>query len=185
MQHHGQSTDHELKSLEAEINAAFSDVTRADGISWNETYAIDYYRTDEECATARLSDRDTHWKQLTDDENWLPFPGVGGFSFIDSKGFRYYLPPTMIRFLRGTEGERFQGEFADDMAQLIDAKDVMWTVRQLRCIAWFISYMARHDTRFPDEEGVFETCREVWRVLYQRGWRKRFEGPHPPYPRTP
>lgn len=179
------ASKHECESLVNEIHEAFKNVTREHGVSWNETSAIDDYASDEACAAARLTDKDAHWTQLIEDKDWKPFPGFGGFSFIDAIGFRYYLPLTMIRFLRDNADEWFPGHFADVMAQQIDAKDAMWTNQQLRCIAWFISYMARHDTGFPEPDDTSFESREAWRVLYERGWRKRFEGPHPPYPRTP
>lgn len=175
----------EAEALIAEIHEAFKHVTREFAVSWNETVAIDHYASQEERLAARATDTDTHWMQLVDDKNWSPFPGIGGFCFIDAKGFHYYLPPTMIRFLRGKLQEWFPGHLAKDMTRLIDLQDSMWTKRQLRCIAWFISYMSRVHPGFPDTYGEFEESREAWRILYERGWRKRFEGPHPPYPRTP
>ena len=81
----------ERDTLIAEVHAAFAGVTRGDqAISWNECYALDNYETDAVCNAARRSDRDGQWTELIDDPEWDPFPGVGGFSFINAEGFRYY-----------------------------------------------------------------------------------------------
>lgn len=100
----------ERDEIIAHIQAAFADVTRGDrGIWWSECVAIDKYETENVCEAARLSDTDSPWSELVDKLDWQPFPGIGGLRFINAEGFRYYLPPTMIRFLRGDNSEWFPG----------------------------------------------------------------------------
>lgn len=89
----------ERDSILKEIDVAFAGVTREGGISWSEAVALDNYGTDEECQEARAKDKDISWKELVTDPHWRPLPGVGGFSFLDAIGFRYYLPAAMIRTL--------------------------------------------------------------------------------------
>jgi hypothetical protein len=89
----------ERDALIAEIHEAFEGVTREGGVSWNETFVLDGYGSEEECSKARKTDRDHRWADLAYDETWIAGPGVGGWSFLDAIGFRYYLPAGMIRML--------------------------------------------------------------------------------------
>jgi hypothetical protein len=82
----------EREALIAEIYAAFKDVSREGGVSWSETYVLDFYGTPEERAEARDRDRDWSWTDLVDDPDWQIGQGSGGLTFLDAIGFRYYLP---------------------------------------------------------------------------------------------
>lgn len=137
----------ERDAIIAEIHSAFAEVTRGErGISWNECDARDGYEPEEVCAAARRSDTDNHWSELIDNAKWRPFPGTGGFSFINAEGFRYYLPPTMIRFLGGDVSEWFPGHLLGDIERFVEPHLLqLWTAEQLCCIAKFISFMSRHD----------------------------------------
>lgn len=94
------SLKRERQAAEARVFKAFRGVTRAGGVSWSESAVIDDDGTTDECAAARERDPDTSWEQLVDDPCWNPEPGCGGYSFLDAIGFRYYLPPGLIRDLR-------------------------------------------------------------------------------------
>ncbi|MFZ4575211.1 MAG: DUF6714 family protein [Phycisphaerales bacterium] len=137
----------ERDGLIASIHDAFAGVTRGErGISWSECIAIDDHAPDDVCAAARQSEQDSQWSQLVDDQNWQPFSGCGGFSFINAEGFRYYLPPTMIRFLRGDNTEGYPGLLIRVIERFTDGHlRPLWSEAQLRSIACFIAFMARHD----------------------------------------
>jgi hypothetical protein len=136
----------ERDAIVANIHAAFADVTRGEhGISWNESVALDNYEPEDICEAARRSDTDGHWSELIADSSWQPFPGIGGFSFINGEGFRYYLPPTMIRFLGGETTEWYPGHLLGVIERFMEPHLLPLSDRQLRCIARFISFMARHD----------------------------------------
>lgn len=143
----GEQDKAERDAIIAEIHVSFADVSRGeDAVSWNECLAHDNYEPATVREAARRSDKDKHWSELCDDPNWEPFPGVGGFSFINAEGFRYYLPPTMIRLFRSDpptwHDDRLPGlldSFADPHTSQL------WSEPQLLCIARFVSFMARHD----------------------------------------
>jgi len=149
-------------SLIAEIHGAFGDVTRRDAISWNECAALDMYEAPAACAAARRSDLDTHWRDLIDDPTWEPFPGIGGFWFIDAAGFRYYLPPTMIRLARGEVTDWYPGHFLQVIERFTDEHAELFTPRMFAAVARFIAFMARGD---QDHH-----CREVWSGAITGGW---------------
>ena len=161
-----------LKAIIEEICIAFADVKRDGGISWSETEVIDGYGSEEERQQARGSDKDTHWNQLIDDPKWQPF-GFGGFNFIDEIGFRYYLPPTMIRFLRGDITEYFGGHLLSKIDGFVREGDPMWTTEQLESIARFILFMAASD---PDAEG-----RRAWESGLKTRWIAKLPVFHSPY----
>ncbi len=135
----------ECDAIIADIESAFRDVTRGDaGVSWNECVAIDDWKCEDECQAARRTDTDLHWTEFAYDTQWNPFPGVGGFSFINLEGFRYYLPAMLIRAL------------TDDLVEAnllllhlprftAPEQRTHWTDDQLCCIARFMRFMATHD----------------------------------------
>lgn len=86
--------------LIAHVEEAFKDVSRKNGVSWSESEVIDDYGGDQARLEARKLDQDYHWSELVDDPEWDPERGVGGFSFLDAIGFRYYLAPSLVRSLR-------------------------------------------------------------------------------------
>lgn len=137
----------ERDTVIAGIHSAFGLITRGKhGISWNECIEIDNCESDDVCEAARRSDTDTRWSELVDDPEWQPFPGFGGFSFINVEGFMYYLPPTMIRFLCGDNSEWYPGHLLGVIGGFTEPHLLdFWSEQQLRAIARFISFMARHD----------------------------------------
>lgn len=134
--------------LIAEIYDAFEDVTREGGVSWNETYAIDDYASDEECERARASDTDHSWQELVDDEEWKPHEGCGGFSFLDAIGYRYYLAPKLIRSLRDESDFGLVSRLTLSNGELRDYRLSQWsmlTERQRRCVARFLVFQRDWD----------------------------------------
>ena len=134
----------EQAALSAEIDAAFATVRRVGGVSWNESVVRDNYGSESECLQARESDGDRHWSELVDDRRWEPDCGIGGFSFLDAIGFRYYLPAAMKRSLAsgGDEGIQFHLTYREDkLAPWRSEKHSLLNDRQRRCIARFLRYM--------------------------------------------
>lgn len=163
--------------LIAEIHDAFKDVTREGGVSWTEAYAIDDYASDEDCAKAREMDTDISWQELLDDPTWPPGPDFGGFSFLDAIGYRYYLPATMIRDLRGLSPDhpvemssldfhltpRWTAESNEYMEQQLALLDQS----QRRCVARYVGFMR-------DWYRVFSSWgyTEDWAKAYNLYWSK-------------
>jgi hypothetical protein len=87
----------ERDALIAEITAAFDGISREDGTTLHEAEAIDDRKSAEECRAARRSDTDQHWQEV-------PAKDISAccsaLSFLDAKGFRYYLPAFMLYGLR-------------------------------------------------------------------------------------
>lgn len=172
----------EREAIISQIHQAFQDVAREGGISWSECEAIDNWASEEECELARRSDRDKSWWELVDDLEWQPFPSIGGFSFIDPIGFRYYLPPTMIRLLRGEASHWFPEHFPGVInsfapwhpRRVLDKGDDLtdfWSTEQERCIARFMAFMSRHD---PLGGGDTENM-AAWAAALKSGWYWRLE----------
>src|SRR5262249_2266185 len=129
-----------------EVYAAFCDVARKGGVSWAETKVIDGYGGDAERAAARASDTDRTWAELVDDPEWKVFAGVGGWSFLDAIGFRYYLPAATIRCIRSghDEGVQFHLTLSDRESGLREYTKTTWSLldeRQCRCVARFVDCM--------------------------------------------
>ena len=143
------------EELEREIRAAFAGVTCEGGHSWlrakhNDGGLPEYLYGDEPPFGKHLEELDD-WTKLIDDEAWDPFPGVGGFGYIDHIGFRYYLPTAMIRCLHGNNTEWYPGHFLEYITRFCDASVTwhyrgtttdVWTHAQLVCIGRFIAWMA-------------------------------------------
>ena len=165
---HSDEAKSERDSIAAEIHQGFDAVRRGPGISWSETVAIDNYEPDDKCAEARRADRDSHWTQLVNDPKWTPFPGIGGFAFIDEAGFRYYLPATMMRFIRGDVTEWYPGHFLEAINRFVENTPGFWTADQVRCVAGFIQFMSRHDSSGADSQ-------MAWAQALERRWKARLD----------
>lgn len=75
-----------------EIERAFDGVPRDDGITLHEAVALDNYASDMERAQARLQDTESRWQDVPAQDIEREYTV---FSFLDDKGFRYYLPAYM------------------------------------------------------------------------------------------
>lgn len=157
----------------AAIYAAFAGVSRKGGVSWESTFSIDWdWISFEEARALSAQEPEVDWERLVDDPTWWPFPNTGGFNFIDAIGFRYYLPPTMIRVLRqDADFECYPGHFLKFIEKGFDApkwfdegESVIYTLAQLTAIAMFVAYMAEHD---KDDDS-----RDVWADHLKARWQK-------------
>ncbi len=169
--------------LIAEIHGAFKDVTREGGVSWTEAYAIDDYTysvddnnvLDEERAKARALDKDISWQELVDDPKWPPGPDFGGFSFLDAIGYRYYLPATMIRDLRGLSpdhpieqsslGFHLAPRSSAEMNEYMEEQLALLDQSQRRCVARYVRFMRDWYRVFTDWGYT-----ERWAKAYDRYW---------------
>jgi hypothetical protein len=162
---------HEQHILETEIREAFKGVTRQGGVSWSEAEVIDDYGSEDERAEARAKDTDKDWAELADDEKWDPGPGMGGWSFLDAIGFRYYLPAAMIRALTG--GEDTFSVFTMDSILHVTAQDTYRLAQtrlldepQRRCIARFVRFMLAREAAQGNDFEVKE-----WQRVYDDHWK--------------
>lgn len=158
-------TTDERDSVIAEIHAAFAGVSRGPhGVSWREAYALDRHQHPDDAAEHRHIDPDGCWTDLITDPNWTPFPNTGGFAFINAEGFRYYLPPAMVRMLRGKNQEWFPGHLMQYIEIIVEPDvSTYWSDAQLRSIARFIDFMARQPPEFPDDPNPWEQAlRRRW-----------------------
>jgi hypothetical protein len=79
-----------------EIERAFDGVARDDGITLHEARALDDYASDAERAQARLRDTESRWQDVPQEDIEREYTI---FSFLDDRGFRYYLPAYMTWML--------------------------------------------------------------------------------------
>ena len=159
-------------ALIEEIRAAFDGVSREGGVSMSEAEVIDDYGSDEERAAARLSDTDSRWQDVPDEQLALNWP----LHFFDSIGFRYYLPAYMIYYLRWVDDymemeddaplkfngnndlEYFlaAGHKKGEIEEHFLAKFEMFTPAQGRAIAHFLQLEAERVDVYLKEEAEHE-----------------------------
>lgn len=154
----------ERDALEREIREVFADVSREGGVSWSETYVLDDYGSDEECAAARARDLDQRWWELVD---WVTWHGAGGVNFLDAIGFRYYLPALMLREMFDKEGAwlSFHLELSDGNLRAHTLKK--WSLlnrAQRRCVKRFLKYMVAWS------EEMDSSRRRAWRMALRSYW---------------
>ncbi len=89
-------------ALIAEITAAFDGVSRGNGTTLHEAIAMDDRKSDEECRAARRLDTEQRWQDVPDKDICAC---CSALSFLDAKGFRYYLPAFMLYGLRNWEDD--------------------------------------------------------------------------------
>lgn len=153
--------EEEQAAVEAQIRAAFKGVTRDGGVSWSEAESIDMYETEEQLAAARASDTEQCWEDLIDDPNWDEGVGVGGFSFLDEIGYRYYIAPAMIRSIYN--GGVQLGSFVFEHPQS-GYKEVI-SHKQRAAIVRFLKFMIAVDKDYDD---YYDS---TWQIAYDKVWR--------------
>lgn len=85
------------------IALAFRDVQLEDGITLHEAIVLDDYGTIAEQQQARLLDTEQHWWEVSDRSIW---DCPSALSFLDQKGFLFYLPAFMTLALRNFYADR-------------------------------------------------------------------------------
>lgn len=139
------------EALIREIYTAFAGVSREGGVSWSEAYVIDMNGEEGERRIDRAQDKDTRWEELVDNSDWDMERGIGGWSFLDPIGFRYYLPAAMIRLLRDNEEFMFADRMTLSKWWLRQHTLEQWsalTLPQQLCIKHTLQYQMETE---PDE----------------------------------
>lgn len=85
-----------------EIISAFGGVSRGDGTTLHEAIALDDRASPDEQRAARSLDVDGRWQDVPDADIWACNSAL---SFVDEKGFRYYIPAFMTYVLRHWEDD--------------------------------------------------------------------------------
>ena len=141
------------QELIEEITAAFDGVVREDGVSLHEAMVIDDYGSDEERAQARAQDTEARWQDVPDED--IGWRSDVVLSFLDAKGFRYYLPAYLVWFLKHTDSEddKFAGSstFSSVLFRL-NAKHKNFTPEQSRAIAHFLVLQAEREGKWNSED---------------------------------
>ena len=177
----------ERDALIAEIHAAFKHIKRGRGVSWLETDVLDDYGTEQECKAARAKDPEQHWPTLVNNPNWDHDKTYGGWAFLDPEGFRYYLPPAMVREALNDDpygaspfmfSLTFPKPAKDPKRDLREHTLKKWSMlddRQRRCVKRFLEYKvacarAHHDAETAElgyENGPF---RSEWLTALNSYW---------------
>jgi hypothetical protein len=153
-----------------EIYDAFSGVTRENGVSWRDAQIADFHGDE---SFADYIDTDSTWQDLVDDEHWVPDQGIGGFSFLDPIGFRYYLPAAMIRSIGSGYDEGVQFHLTVPPRWWThDAPERFSTLNdaQKTCIRHFVEYMMDAAEQNDPEFGSSEAKR--WEKALKRYWNR-------------
>lgn len=168
-----------LGDLIAEINAAFDGVCREDGITLHEALAIDDRKSLEEIKVARQFDTDQQWQKVKN-EDLLACESA--LSFLDAKGFRYYLPAFMLQSLK---------DWLPDSSGILDscvfhllhepkkslrksepsqiAAKYSFTAAQIEAIAKFLRFTVGEDTEFSTVRRPILQAVEKWEEFAKDG----------------
>jgi hypothetical protein len=158
--------------LIAEIERAFADVTREDGVTLHEADVIDDYGSMAQRKKARQLDTDTRWQDVPDD---LIERSPSILSFLDPIGLRYYAPAYMrwsLRYLNRSEScsidftiYTFDPGEDEVLSDWHRERYEIFNADQTRVIARYLRYMAEEADWCDDR---------VARLALERYW-SRFE----------
>jgi len=151
-----ESYDKRKSALIQEITTAFDGVVREDGVSLHEAQVLDDYGGPEERAQARAKDIDKTWKDVPE-KDISSTDAV--LSFLDAKGFRYYIPAYMVWYLRNIDSRGCEccnsntfGSVTFHLTYKVeenkDRKFQLLTVEQSRAIAHFLILEAEREEAF-------------------------------------
>jgi hypothetical protein len=159
-------------ALITEITAAFDRVSREDGTTLHEAKAIDDWKTPQEQQAAREFDTEQRWQDVPDDDILV---SESALSFLDAKGFRYYLPAFMLCGLKDWENDssgilhsceyhllhESQKSLRKSEPKEIAAK-YKFTNEQCRAIANFLRFVVGEDDEFTRAERPILLAVEKW-----------------------
>jgi hypothetical protein len=145
------------ETLVAEIEAAFDGVARECGVTLHEAREIDNHSSQKKRAAARALDVDARWQDVPAAD--LLRYGGGSFSFLDDKGFRYYLPAYMICVLThfGSSKIRSEDYFIYGLCPDLSSKGrrlerfSILTEDQSRAILHFLEFVAKENSFYHDD----------------------------------
>ena len=141
--------DYRKLALIEEITVAFDSVARRDGVTLHEAMVLDRYGSHEERAAARAQDTEDKWQSVP--ENDIRFSDAV-LSFLDSKGFHYYLPAYMVWYLRNIDNEDpdywsntfssviFHLTYQMDIEDYVASKFRLFTPAQQRATGRFLQF---------------------------------------------
>jgi hypothetical protein len=154
-----------------ELDRAFADVQREDGISLHETFAVDLYGTMRERRDLRKLDTDTNWREVKDE--WIEsINGVGGIAFLDELGFKYYLPAYLRWYIRRENVSascdldsvflyHLTGVKDDDLKEWRFNRFRTLTAEQSRVVAEFLNHIAEYNHE-DYREDISEALNAYW-----------------------
>jgi hypothetical protein len=158
-----------VQVIVGEIHRAFSDVSRADGVTLHEALVIDDYGSDAERTAARELDTDCRWQDVPDrliEEN------DSVLSFMDPTGFRYYLPAYMVWSLRNYErSNTFSHNHpicslalseSGSMRQWALERFAVFNDVQARAICKFLRFMASRDELIVTADVALKALDAYW-----------------------
>jgi hypothetical protein len=158
------------EQLLEQIQYAFSEVERGDGISLHEASAMDDYASEAERQLARLKDADAHWTEVPD-EHISQNHAV--FSFLDIKGHRYYAPAFMSWLIRTgydtSSNSAESAQFAFDPWGKVEGghhypPHEIFTPAQCKCIAQYLLYIYEQ----LDEKSCCSTAKEYFDAYWAK-----------------
>lgn len=157
------------QQLEATIYAAFARARLSPhAISWSQAQWMDASGDDAEIALIVVGedepDRRRSWRRLINDPSWEPCRTFGILEELNAEGLQYYLPPIMMRILRGTMQLTTTTWFINDLLSTINRLTTpqheqvflcdsngtttigqqpkqIWTPPQLDCITQFTAWL--------------------------------------------
>jgi hypothetical protein len=133
------------------VQLAFEDVRLGNGISLHQADVVDDYGTRAEFDAAKLHDPETRWQQIPTSkiERFC-----GSMTFLDSEGFRFYLPAFIIYGLN-TFNPDFGSMEADGVLFAAESysdshKDnfAILNTEQLRAVASFLKFTSLYVEKF-------------------------------------
>lgn len=191
-------TKHEYEAeklaLIEEIDRAFDGVERGDGVTFHEARVIDDYGSAALRAEARLQDTETRWQDVPDE---LLVNGDQIISFLDDKGFVYYLPAYLVWYLRFMDCE--DDEFSSDTFDSVDfhllainrehiephydaiitmhlERFKMLNVTQSKSVAHFLVFQIERLKFLSEQEGeateMFDRERKTYEAALDVYWRQ-------------
>lgn len=142
-------------ALIQEITAAFDGVSREDGVTLHEAKVIDYYGSLEERAVARTQDTEDKWQDVPEED--IRFTNAV-LSFLDPKGFHYYIPSYVVWYLRNIDNEtpdylsnsdsiifHLAAGFHGEVDDFYLSKFKLFTSEQAKAIAHFLIFEAERE----------------------------------------
>lgn len=97
------------------IEEAFNGVERGDGITLHQAIVIDDYGSEEEFVAAGKLDTEGRWQDVPDSDIAT---NTSIFNFLDSAGFRYYLPAAMSWAVKNYAQDEYDCSFFTYLAVL-------------------------------------------------------------------
>ncbi|MBU0504638.1 hypothetical protein KJ708_01500 [bacterium] len=168
-----QSSDFEKQSqnLIKEIEEAFCDVLLEDGVTISQAMVIDDYGTVEQEAEARKQDTESCWQDITD-QKIIDCCSV--FSYLDAKGFHFYIPAYLRTALRNFHDDpngicsscEFYLSSESSTTFTKTVLKIKFTVSQVKAIIRFLSFIIAVD-EYAEKTTIKSSIKK---------WEKKLEG---------